>query len=213
MGLISNATQADYEAHLLALRPAGPAWAPDDDRLDAAAEECARAHNRAVALVDEADPRTTTELLTDWERVAGLPDACTGPLPTLAQRRAALVARLTSIGGQSRAYFIALAASLGYTVTITEYRQFRTGIGRAGDRSNGEEWLYAWRVGAPQFTVIDFRVGLSAAGEPLRSWGDKLLECVLNRMKPAHTQIIFTYGTHEYVASGYVEPVYVHSYS
>jgi uncharacterized protein YmfQ (DUF2313 family) len=192
MGLISNATQADYEAHLLALRPPGPAWAPEDDHLGAAAEECARVHNRAVALVDEADPRTTTELLTDWERVAGLPDACTGPLPTLAQRRAALVARLTSIGGQSRAYFIALAASLGYTVTITEYRPYHVNS-HVNDPLNSELWTFVWQVNAALNTVRRFTVN-AGVNEPLAAWGNELLECVIRRLAPAHTKVLFAYS-------------------
>ncbi len=192
MGLISNATQADYEAHLLALRPPGPAWAPEDDHLGAAAEECARVHNRAVALVDEADPRTTTELLTDWERVAGLPDACTGPLPTLSQRRAALVARLTSIGGQSRAYFIGLAASLGYTVTITEYRPY-TVDSPVDDPLCSEEWAFVWQVNAPLDTVR-YRSVESGVDEPFSTWGNQLLECVIRRFAPAHTLVLFAYS-------------------
>ena len=191
MGLTS-ATQADYAAHLLALRPAGPAWAPEDDHLFAAAEECARAHNRAVALVDESDPRLTTELLADWERVAGLPDACTGPLATLQERRAALVARLTSIGGQSRAYFIALAAALGYTVTITEYRPYHVNS-HVNDPLNSELWTFVWQVNAAINTVRRFVV-TSGVNEPLATWGNQLLECVIRRLAPAHTKVLFAYS-------------------
>lgn len=191
MGL-TRAAQADYEAHLLALRPPGPAWAPEDDHLAAAAEECARLHNRAVALVDEADPRLTTELLPDWERVAGLPDACTGPLAALAERRAALVARLTSIGGQSRAYFIALAASLGYTVTITEYRPWQVND-RVNEPICSELWTFVWQVNAALNTVRTFRTN-SGVNEPLAVWGNTLLECVIRRLAPAHTKVLFAYS-------------------
>lgn len=191
MGLTA-ATQQDYEGQLLALRPPGPAWPTEDDHLAAAAEECARVHNRAAALVAEADPRTTTELLSDWERVAGLPDACTGPLATLAERRAALVARLTSIGGQSRAYFIALAASLGYTITITEYRPYQVND-HVNDPLNSELWNFVWQVNAALDTVRRFNVK-SGVNEPLATWGNALLECVIRRLAPAHTKVLFAYS-------------------
>ncbi len=76
-----------------------------------------------AALIDEADPRTTSLLLADWERVAGLPDACElafGGEQSESQRRQALVARLLSQGGLSRAYYLDVIEALGYTATITE---------------------------------------------------------------------------------------------
>jgi uncharacterized protein YmfQ (DUF2313 family) len=190
-------TAAEYLAQLQALLPPGAAWRRDagsalTEFLAALAEELARIDQRVDALLDEADPRTTTELLTDWERVAGLPDACTGPLPTLAQRRAALVARLTSIGGQSRAYFIALAASLGYTVTITEYRPYHVNS-HVNDPLNSELWTFVWQVNAALNTVRRFTVN-AGVNEPLAAWGNELLECVIRRFAPAHTKVLFAYS-------------------
>lgn len=194
-------TETDYLHQLQALLPSGPAWSKDDDALltrtlAALAAEAARVDNRVRQLVDEADPRQTAELLLDWERVAGLPDTCVvlaGQTQSAAQRRAALVARLTMLGGQSKAYFIALAASLGYTVTITEFRPFRAGQSYAGDPI-ATNWQFAWRVNAPLNTVTPFRAGGAVAGDPLNAWGNKLLECVLNRFKPAHTTAVFAYS-------------------
>lgn len=190
-------TAAEYLAQLQALLPPGAAWRRDvgsalTEFLAALAEELARIDQRIEALLDEADPRSTTELLTDWERVAGLPDACTGPLPTLAQRRAALVARLTSIGGQSRAYFIALAASLGYTITITEYRPY-TVDSPVDDPLCSEEWAFVWQVNAPLDTVR-YRSVDSGVDEPFSTWGNQLLECVIRRFAPAHTLVLFAYS-------------------
>jgi len=195
-------TATDYLAQLQALLPQGPAWPRDADaeltRLLAAwADEMARIDARAADLVEEADPRTTAELLADWERVAGLPDACVEALAgaqTTAQRRAALVGKLTTIGGQSAAYYIALAASLGYAITVTEFRPFRAGQSCAGDALTNDEWIFAWQVNAPETTIVDFAAGRSCAGDPLRAWGNELLECVITRLKPAHTHVLFAYG-------------------
>jgi uncharacterized protein YmfQ (DUF2313 family) len=41
---------------------------------------------------------------------------------------------------------------------------------------------------------MEFRAGLSAAGERLRTWGNDTLECKLNQLKPAHTIALFAYG-------------------
>ncbi len=106
--------------------PPGAAWpraaaAMLTRLLDALAAEFHRADARAANLVEEADPRTAHELLADWERMAGLPDECYPEANTLERRRRALVSRLTRPGGQSRRYFIGLAAALGYGVAVTEF--------------------------------------------------------------------------------------------
>lgn len=194
-------TAADYLAQLQALLPQGFAWPRQADAaltklLLAWADEMARIDGRAVDLVDEADPRTTAELLADWERVAGLPDPCVAALgvsQTAAQRRAALVAKLTTIGGQSAAYYIALAASLGYTITVTEFSPFQAGSD-AGDALTNDGWRFVWQVNAPEASIVEFAAGRSSAGEPLRAWGNELLECVINRLRPAHTHVLFAYG-------------------
>lgn len=194
-------TETDYLRQLQALLPSGPAWPKDDDAtltrvLGALAAELARVDGRAQRLVEEADPRTTSELLADWERIAGLPDPCVvaaGQAQSVAQRRAALIARLTMLGSQSKAYFIALAASLGYTITITEFHPFRAGQSRSGDPV-ATNWQFAWQVNAPLNTVVPFRSGNAVAGDPINAWGNKALECVLTRFKPAHTAVLFSYS-------------------
>lgn len=192
---------SDYLSQLIALLPRGPLWdgmAQAGSRcrelLAALAEEFARVDGRSIALLDETDPRTTYELLAEWEAWAGLPDSCIGEPPTIVQRRHALHERVTSSGGQSRDYFIRLAANLGYEVTITEFRPARTSIAAAGDAITNGDWIFAWQVNAPETTVTEATAGSAAAGEPLRSWGNQALECAIRKRKPAHTYVLFTYG-------------------
>ncbi|PTT59353.1 phage tail protein, partial [Pseudomonas sp. HMWF007] len=112
-------TAADYLEQLKALLPPGQAFPRESgttlhNLLDGMSVELARADSRAETLPEEANPATTIELLGDWERVVGLPDKCSGALEeTLQGRRSALLAKLTSTGGQSPSYFIQLAATLG----------------------------------------------------------------------------------------------------
>lgn len=162
------------------------------------AAELARVERRGDELAVDVNPALTVELLSDWERAAGLPDKCAGVLEdTIQGRRQALLAKLTSVGGQSRAYFIALAASLGYQISITEFRPFRAGRSRSGDALTNGPWRFVWQVEAPATTIINFRAGQSAAGERLRSWGNDRLECKFNQLKPAHTLVRFAYGSTE----------------
>ena len=190
-------TAVDYLSQLQALLPQGPAWPRDSSAtltmlLQAMADELARIDGRAAQMIEETDPRTAAELLADWERVAGLPDTCVTAAQTTAQRRAALHARLTTLGGQSRAYFVALAASLGYTITVTEFHQHTV----ADDVEHpiyGQPWQVAWQVNAPQDTVGTLSVTDTVA-DPLAWWGNDLLECVIRRLKPAHTHTLFAYS-------------------
>lgn len=186
-----------YRAQLQALLPPGAAWTRESAAtltrlLDALAVELARVDARAEDLLAECDPRTTRELLTDWERVAGLPDPCSGPLGTVRERREALHGKIAGVGGQSRAYFIELARRLGYEVRISEYFRFRAGSPAGAPLANTPGWRHTWQVNAPTTTIKHFAAG-SAAGEPLRTWGNQLLECAITRRKPAHTVVLFAY--------------------
>jgi uncharacterized protein YmfQ (DUF2313 family) len=192
-------TSADYLQQLQALLPPGPAWPQDDAAaltrlLSSLSMELARVDGRALQLLEEADPRTVAELFSDWERVAGLPDICAaafGGDQTVAQRRAALVGRLTTLGGQSAAYFIGLAAALGYAITITEFTEHCV-----NDDVNhplySVAWNFAWQVNAALNTITELTVE-STVDEPLGAWGNSLLECVINRLTPAHTTVLFAY--------------------
>src|SRR5690606_22069685 len=121
-------TGADYAEGLAALLPRGPAWPRDTNsvlmRLIAGLAEIwgANVDSRAADLLErESDPRAALELLPDWERVAGLPDACLAEPLTIADRQKALIARLTILGDQSIAFFLQLAEALGYEITIIEH--------------------------------------------------------------------------------------------
>jgi uncharacterized protein YmfQ (DUF2313 family) len=188
----------DYTRQLAALLPPGPAWSTDDNaatlslQLNAWAQEFARVQARAEALIEEADPRGTYELLTDYERIFGLPTVCMyGVEQTLEQRHDALVSQMISVGGQSRAYFIALALAAGFTITITEFAPFTVDM-TVDDPIYGLDWVFAWQVNAASTTVTWFRMS-SGVNEALAAWGNELLECMINRYKPAHTIPIFSY--------------------
>jgi uncharacterized protein YmfQ (DUF2313 family) len=189
---------ADYRRALQALLPRGRVWpresrAVQTRRLAGLAPVYARGHARANRLLADLCVAGTVELLPEWEATLGLPDPCTGPLPTLQARRSQAVARFANTGGQSAAHFIRIAAQLGYAISITSYAPFRCGQNRCGQPLGGMEWVYHWAVNAPSNTWVHFRTGQSTAGEPLASWGNRALECSLRNIAPAHTTLQFHY--------------------
>lgn len=189
----------EYKRQLLKLLPQGIAWYFEDENnvpkiLHAWADECEIIDGAVQAFLEDFFPDTTSAFLADWERVAGLPDPCSGLAASVALRRKELITKLTSVGGQTPQYFIDLAASLGYTITITEFNPFRVGISAAGDALYGEDWQHAWQINGVENEVEYFRTGQNAVGDPLANWGEGKLECLINRLKPAHTIPIFNYS-------------------
>ena len=190
----------DYTHALQGLLPFGPAWPREPEAvltklLEAWAIELSRVDNTANELLEDIYPNTTTSLLPDWERVTGMPNFCLTLGNTIVERRQDVLAILTSRGGQSPQYFIDVAAKLGYTITITEFLfdPFRVGISAVGDALNGESGVYVWQVNSQLNTVQFFRVGFSGTGDALASWSNDRLECIINKFKPAHTLVLFSY--------------------
>ncbi len=193
-------TGNDYREQMQALLPQGAAWPRHRGAmltrvLGALSQEFARIDARARQLINEAIPSTTSEMLADWERVAGLPDSCSGLLAEGQQaRRDDLVSKLISQGGQSIPYFRDLAAAMGFPVRIDEYRPFRAGMSAAGHAVTNGAWRFTWKVVVPTTTVREFRAGSSAAGERVAVWGNEGLECRIRNAAPAHTRVVFTYS-------------------
>jgi uncharacterized protein YmfQ (DUF2313 family) len=145
----------------------------------------------AELLLEEMFPDLAETLLVEWERVCGLYPGETDPLQA---RRDAIVRRLRERGGLSRQYFIDLAATYGWTITIDEFAAFRAGINRCGDTLYEEEVIWIWRVNVPARASYRFRTGASAAGERLNWWiPEAVLEALFEDVKPAHTYVFFNY--------------------
>lgn len=194
-----NYQSSDFLSALQALMPRGLVWPRDPTSVMAQvmaglAPTWARHTERNNNLLVDAFPATAVELLPEWESALGLPDPCAGVAPTVSARQAQVVARFAGSGGQSAAYYIAYAAILGYTITITEFAPARAGQLRAGQPLNGAAWAFAWRINAPLNTVVKAKVGSARAGDPLASWGNAVLQCELSEIAPAHTILIFAYS-------------------
>jgi len=189
-----------YLAMLKALLPGGLAWTRKvgsnlSNLLEAFAQEFERLDGRAELLINESDIRTTSELLPDWERVAGLPDACTDLAASQDARRQNLVTKISGRRANDKQYYIDMATQLGYSITIEELiTPYETGHLLNGVEITAAEWVFVWRINAPVDTAVWARAGSAVAGDPIRTWGDELIECVINNLKPAHTHVLFAYA-------------------
>lgn len=165
-------TGNDYRELLYLLLPDG--YARDGQRLNAELQAegtaLASVERSAQDVLNGVTPFTAVALLSGWERVLALP-VSNGM--TIQARRQQIMAKLNETGGLSRRYFIRLAKSLGYDITIDEPEPFRFGRNCCGDR---------------------LRCGSWATGERLMSFGQNMLENIFRDLKPAHTQVVFNYA-------------------
>jgi uncharacterized protein YmfQ (DUF2313 family) len=192
---LSNA----YSDLIHKLLPSGRAWNKEtgsnlDKIADGVSQEFLRVEKRGNQLIIELDPTRTSELLPDWENLLGLPDVSFGVPTTAQERRNLVVLKISLRGGQSRKYFIDLIKKLGFDITIVEFRPFRAGISRAGDAINADDdWRHTWMVQMQQAVKFYFRAGQSSAGDPLVTYSNSVVQGIINKLKPAHTHVIFSF--------------------
>lgn len=198
---LPNADIADFAAILRRMQPRGRIWdAPGDTLMSqlrtAQATVTAKLAGRLSALTEtESYPPTSVELLPAWNKAFGLPNPCTAADPTVAQQQQALAAKLAQVGGLSRANIIAIAAALGYTITITEFKPARFGESTFGGTFGGQDWGSTWQVNAPEFEIQYLTFGSGSFGDYFATWGSTELQCVINMISPPNTIVIFNYSS------------------
>ena len=163
---------------LAGLMPQGKAWPRDLDAEEtrlvlALSHEYSRVRRRGRRLLEELDPRTTFELLTDWERVYGITPASGA---TIASRRQALWAKMLRRMGQTKAHYTALAASVG--ANDVEF----SGYPIATCASACTASLYDWHWRSAWLTTVYGAVDHSA------------LESAFLAARQLHTYPLFTYA-------------------
>ncbi len=141
------------------------------------------AETRCGDLLREIFPDRAAESLLDWERVCALtPEA--GEVPE--SRRQKILAKIRERGGLSIAYFMGLADTMDFDISIEELQPNVEG--------HGPESIFIWRVHVMNQPVYYFEAGVSEAGQELCSWNNQGgLEGLFQELKPAHSQLIFAY--------------------
>ena len=201
MANLTTETQVqEAAARVLQLLPPGAVWNRSPDSVmgkfwAAFGVLVADVQNRGLDILDEVDTRTVEELIAAWEGYLGLPDPdCSSRPGTALLRRFAVHAKHTNQGGQSPQFYIDLAAAVGFTITVEEFLPYVVGGPSAiGNRLYTDPWRFTWRVHAPVHTVTFARAGKLRAGESIAYSDNTILECTLEAVKPAHTNLVFEY--------------------
>jgi uncharacterized protein YmfQ (DUF2313 family) len=176
----------DYLTDFWQHMPPGKAWeraAEVFNQLFAGlTPEFDRAEARGEDLLREMDPRTTVELLPDWERVAALPDPCSTPPTTIEDRQAALTAKLLARGNADvLPMILATLDALGYGVANRNLRRFHhqpftcKSPCNAPLNSNRVGWIFVW----------EFILKHAAL--------DSVAACIVSRIAPAHVGVTFAF--------------------
>lgn len=168
-------THADYTASLQKHLPRGRAWPRDTDGVQhallAGLSNClSRLHGDANGLLVDAFPTTAVDLLGEWEDTLGLDG--TG---SLADRHAAVLAKLQQTGGASLPYFRNLVLSFGFSSCTIRQFTFATVVSPVNAAMHGVDAAF-------RFTVNVWGTGDNAG-----------MEAAVQRFKPAHTTVDFIY--------------------
>lgn len=188
-----------YAQQLANLLPPGIALAAEPgsemaELLARLGKYLAAAHNRGEQLLAEGSPWHALELLPEWEASLALPDSCSVAVPTLAERRASLVAKLTDAGGARIARFVQIARALGYEGVTTKRYRSHTCEFTCEEPIGGDDWRFAWRLLVPDAVRVVEATCESGAEDPLRSWGSTELACVMARECPQPSTVLISYG-------------------
>ncbi len=198
--MIAPRTPAEISGDIASLLPDGWAWdhAPTSNMRRSFAPlegSVADFEGAAFAQLFESEPDTCEQMLDRYEQVLG-PDPCMGDPQTLTftERRTSVTARWIASYGASVAELIALAASYGATVSITEFRRRPSGVlkSRQNIICNPEQFTAV--VTMPPAQVVPFRAGASRSGDPIgRIERSAVIECVLRRAAPSRVTLVFNY--------------------
>jgi uncharacterized protein YmfQ (DUF2313 family) len=179
-------TAADWSQSLIDHMPQGFALDLDEGGLfrrlfEGLAIELARFDALCDDLLDELDPSTTVQFISDVERMLALPRACQTPPTILEQRRAVVLAVLTRNRNLAPNTLIEIAALYGFTITIAEHA--------APDAAS--TWFQYDVTTSAAIEIVPFTSGGSVANDPLGAITQLDLDCILTEIEPAWAEHIF----------------------
>lgn len=136
------------------------------------AKELRRIEDKIVRFIEQYDPATTNDFLTEWERVLQIPDDCIPLATTNAERQANIVLKMNLINIVTQQDYIRIADILGFTVTITPLIDIVTGFA----------YTFAFAFGSPRGAMYIWEVSGTYNAQ---------LQCIFEKLKPAHTGIVW----------------------
>lgn len=200
--------QESYKNLYLELLPKGPAWSRDPKSTMSELSEGIAAffyhlHQRVEKAGREIFPLSCDETLPDWEKTYELPEPCKhgnhADGLTFQERKNALAVKINRRFSPTLENFAKIARALGYKVSTVTYPPAVCGLARCGDKLGGNKSASYYVL-----TIVDgarltyARCGVSRCGEPLcRIAYATDLECLLERIKPAHLIFKISYNQGE----------------
>ena len=191
----------DYRLLFQRLMPFGPAWTRHKDSVMSMLANGIAAiylfvNDRVEKTTREMFPYSCEETLEDWEKAYELPEPCPhagyhAEGLTAEERADAVVAKINRSMSLTAKNIEDLAARLGYSVRAIEFPQTVCGIARCGDRLGGDHnssFHILVNIDGNRFSYA--RTGMGRCSDYMCrvSWADDL-ECLLNRIKHAHTVV------------------------
>lgn len=181
-------TLEQYTGAIVKLAPQGMLWpsVSDDSELinlwATIAQSLLSADNAAAGMLNESYPDSIGSFLPDWTRVLGFPRCEIEGLSDQEQLNANL-AWLNISEYSNKQFFIDIAATLGFTITVEDQNDDPV--------LNAFEFRVTSSLTAP---TVYFKTGESVCGDKLVDTGNNdQLECLINFFAPAHTKPIFVY--------------------
>lgn len=192
----------------LSLWPRGAAWGTPDGEAPGTASVIAKLTRALLApfadlyartwrLTEESRSASLVDSLEDWEADFGLPSRCTTEDQTRETRIKVLRARVARLATITPPDVIRLAAGLGYVVAIEEPDGFIAGEGtcRGIGEVSGADLEQQWVVMVRDAPVSQFETGIGEAGvNRLLDFDHGTLECEIERIRPAWTNVVFNYA-------------------
>lgn len=181
---------ARYKAIQQKLLPVGVLWKFLSDEfklfLESFAVEPARVQENMDSLITESLPSKSTAalLLSDWEQILLLPEERPTGSESEAQRQQVIAAKLYKVyNNPTKSFWIALGEKLGMTITPLDGSDVSAAVVARvedalveQDRVSDENDVFTWEI----------HVVSDPSGQLAK------LKAIVNKLKPAHTSVIYT---------------------
>ena len=149
---------------------------------------------------DEMMPDTTTDYITYWERVVGIPDHCFPVAMTIEGRRLNVRRKLALLGLQTVADFEDFALAMGLQIKVRSGVDHLATNGGYGTESPAIAYAtFGSSIKTARFTIVVTTLTAVNAFDynfdfPFQTAEEALLQCVFRHAIPANCQLIFTSG-------------------
>ena len=187
-------TPRDYQHAGQQLLPSGQAWDKELNSENSKLQlgfgyEFSRIESAGELLLKEVIPSDAMLLLKEWEEFAGLPDCTIDEIATVEMRHQSLSAKIKMTPSLCSKFLEKIAADRGYTIKIIDRYPHHCMRDINYQLFHWHNWWIAYvqvfNYASHYMTVLDnVKTYLK-----VNDYGD--LQCLLERYKPAHINLIY----------------------